>query len=39
MNLNSDIVHYAIPQGDGVIGLTCENKAIKSKNNIKEKSL
>lgn len=29
----------AVYQGDGVIGLTCENKAIKSKNNIKEKSL
>lgn len=26
----------AVYQGDGVIGLTCENKAIKSKNNIKE---
>ena len=29
----------AVYQGDGVIGLTCKNKTIKSKNNIKEKSL
>ena len=26
----------AVYQGDGIIGLTCKNKTIKSKNNIKE---
>ena len=29
----------AVYQGDGIIGLTCKNKTIKSKNNRKEKSL
>ena len=29
----------AVYQGDGIIGLTCKDKTIKSKNNIKEKSL
>ena len=29
----------AVYQGGGIIGLTCKNKVIKSKNNIKEKSL
>ena len=29
----------AVYQGDGIIGLVCKNKTIKSKNNIKEKSL
>lgn len=29
----------AVYQGDGIIGLTCKNKTIKSKNNIREKSL
>ena len=29
----------AMYQGDGIIGLICKNKTIKSKNNIKEKSL
>ena len=29
----------AVYQGDGIIGLTCKNKIIKSKDNIKEKSL
>ena len=26
----------AVYQGDGIIGLTCKNKTIKSKNKIKE---
>ena len=29
----------AVYQGDGIIGLICKNKTIKSKNNMKEKSL
>ena len=28
----------AVYQGDGIIGLVCKNKTIKSKNNIKEKT-
>ena len=28
----------AVYKGDGIIGLTCKNKTIKSKNNIKEKT-
>ena len=39
MNLNNEILRYAISQGDGIIGLTCKDKIIKSKNNIKEQSL